>query len=291
VVADCEAEENDTKGNGGFLAAEKSEISIINSLFHFNKATLSGGVIFADSSALNITNSTFVANQANTGGAVSWLNSNGLVQNSILYFNQAEIGREIFLADNASDPDFYYNDISGGKEFFGGAGSGSSFSGIYLGNFDSDPQFDINDTHYALNISSPCVNSGSLANNIEVRLLDLSGNPRIYAEAIDLGARENSTTGIEETSKINSYELYQNYPNPFNPETTITFNLPDFHLGNAELKIYNTNGQLVKNLSFSNAKPGKQSVKINLNNLTSGIYFYTLQAKNFQAVKRMVLIK
>lgn len=291
VVADCEAEENDAKGNGGFLAAEKSEISIINSLFYHNKAALSGGVIFADSSALNITNSTFVANQANTGGAVSWQSSNGLVQNSICYFNQAEIGREIFLADNDSDPDFYYNDISGGKEFFDGAGSGSSFSGIYLGNFDSDPLFDINDTHYALNISSPCVNSGSLANNIEVRLLDLSGNPRIYAEAIDLGARENSTTGIADPGIINSYELFQNYPNPFNPETTIAFNLPDFHLGSAELKIYNTNGQMVKNLNFSNAKPGRQSIKINLNNLTSGIYFYTLQAKNFQAVKRMVLIK
>jgi len=88
----------------------------------------------------------------------------------------------------------------------------------------------------------------------------------------------------------NTYSLSQNYPNPFNPSTTIRFALPK--ATNVTLKIYNVNGQEVASLinnTLMNA--GTSEYTFDASSLSTGIYFYSIQAGDFKDTKKMVLIK
>ncbi len=87
----------------------------------------------------------------------------------------------------------------------------------------------------------------------------------------------------------NKFYLSQNYPNPFNPETRIDFTLPEKQL--VSLRIYNTLGELVGELVNEEKPAGSYSVKLNAIGLSSGIYFYKLQAGDFVETKKMVLMK
>ncbi len=85
------------------------------------------------------------------------------------------------------------------------------------------------------------------------------------------------------------YKLEHNFPNPFNPSTTIGFTLPkDDHV---QLKVYDVLGNEVATLINGLLKAGKHEVKFSANDLSSGIYFYSLKAKNFKQTYKMVLIK
>ncbi|MGA9295525.1 MAG: T9SS type A sorting domain-containing protein [Ignavibacteriaceae bacterium] len=86
-----------------------------------------------------------------------------------------------------------------------------------------------------------------------------------------------------------SFKLDQNYPNPFNPSTTINFSIPRESM--VSLKIFNILGQEVKTLVNENKAPGNYSIRFNANNLSSGIYFYSLKAGSYNQVKKMMLLK
>jgi hypothetical protein len=86
-----------------------------------------------------------------------------------------------------------------------------------------------------------------------------------------------------------NFHLYQNYPNPFNPRTTIKFDLP--HSIRVNLTVYNVMGQRVATLLNSLKSAGAHKVEWDASYLSSGIYFYRIQAGSFSEVKRMVLIK
>ncbi len=93
---------------------------------------------------------------------------------------------------------------------------------------------------------------------------------------------------------VSSYTLEQNYPNPFNPTTTINFNLPMSET--VKLTIYNSLGQRVVDLVNQNMKSGYHSVSWNgLNDqggkVSSGVYYYKLEAGDFSSVKKMLLLK
>jgi hypothetical protein len=84
-----------------------------------------------------------------------------------------------------------------------------------------------------------------------------------------------------------------NYPNPFNPKTKIALNLPV--ASDWTIKIYNVAGQLVKDYSGYN-EAGKHPIEWDAtdnrgNVVASGIYFYKVQAGEFTATKKMVLMK
>jgi len=83
--------------------------------------------------------------------------------------------------------------------------------------------------------------------------------------------------------------LHQNYPNPFNPTTTIQFFLPRSE--NVSLKIYNTFGQELETLVSEKLPRGNFKYEWNAGGLTSGIYFYRLQAGSFVQVRKLVLVK
>ena len=90
------------------------------------------------------------------------------------------------------------------------------------------------------------------------------------------------------------FSLDQNYPNPFNPRTTIRFALPVN--AKVNIKLYNTLGQEVVNILNSDLSAGVHETIFNASNLSSGVYFYRLEAhgidgSNFISTKRMLLMK
>lgn len=98
------------------------------------------------------------------------------------------------------------------------------------------------------------------------------------------------TTGVEDKSSLPSvYALYNNYPNPFNPSTVIKFDLPK--ASNVTLKIYDVIGREVQTLVNKDMAAGTHMVDFNASRLSSGIYFYKIEAGNFVQTKKMILIK
>ena len=85
------------------------------------------------------------------------------------------------------------------------------------------------------------------------------------------------------------YNLFQNYPNPFNPSTTIKYDI--VNQGIVRISIYDILGKEVNTLVNSLHSPGKYEVVMNVDNLSSGIYYYKITAGNFNAVKKMIIIK
>lgn len=90
------------------------------------------------------------------------------------------------------------------------------------------------------------------------------------------------------------FVLEQNYPNPFNPSTTIRFALPE--ASQVSLKIYNARGQLVRTLVSGNYESGVHEIRWDARNdlgetVSSGMYFYRMQAGNFVESRKMVLLR
>ncbi len=87
----------------------------------------------------------------------------------------------------------------------------------------------------------------------------------------------------------NEYYLSQNYPNPFNPRTTIKYQIPE--QGFVTIKVYDVLGSEVSTLLNEEKPVGSFKVEFDATNLSSGIYFYRLQAGAFVETKKMVLLK
>lgn len=92
--------------------------------------------------------------------------------------------------------------------------------------------------------------------------------------------------GIELPSK---FELMANYPNPFNPSTNIQFALPVN--SNVKLTVVNALGQVVAELVNGELSAGVHEVTWNAANVSSGIYFYRIEANNFVQTRKMMLLK
>jgi len=91
------------------------------------------------------------------------------------------------------------------------------------------------------------------------------------------------------------FSLGQNYPNPFNPSTSIRFTLGSRQF--VSLKVYDILGNEIETLVQEEKPAGKYEIEFNTqgtkvnNSLSSGIYFYTLQAGNFIQTRKMLLLK
>ena len=86
------------------------------------------------------------------------------------------------------------------------------------------------------------------------------------------------------------YGLEQNYPNPFNPSTTIQFSVPE--RTKVTLRVMNLLGEeVVRVLDQETYDAGKWTVDFQAKDLPSGTYVYRLEAGNFVASKKMVLMK
>lgn len=97
-------------------------------------------------------------------------------------------------------------------------------------------------------------------------------------------------TGVEDRAiLIQKFCLNQNYPNPFNPSTVISWQLT---VGSdVDLSIYNILGEKVATLISERQEAGYHQVKWDAGDLASGVYYYMIQAGEYQAGRRMVLLR
>jgi hypothetical protein len=86
-----------------------------------------------------------------------------------------------------------------------------------------------------------------------------------------------------------SFALNQNYPNPFNPVTKINYELPNTN--NVDISIFNLLGQRITTLVNEKQNAGSYQVEWDASVFASGIYYYRIEAGEFQDVKNMILIK
>jgi len=100
-----------------------------------------------------------------------------------------------------------------------------------------------------------------------------------------------NTVGIgNQSSEPLSFKLSQNYPNPFNPTTMINFTIPKKE--NVTLNIYDVKGQLIATLINNETKTeGTYSIEFDGSKLSSGMYFYKIQAGNNVETRKMILLK
>jgi T5SS/PEP-CTERM-associated repeat protein len=95
--------------------------------------------------------------------------------------------------------------------------------------------------------------------------------------------------GDNENNLPKEYFLGQNYPNPFNPSTTIRFHIPISEF--VTLKVYDLTGREVAILANEQKPAGSYSVEFDAGTLASGMYFYRLEASDFQRIRKMLLVR
>ena len=124
---------------------------------------------------------------------------------------------------------------------------------------------------------------------------------RIYStvahfSTLSAKGKENSVITSDKNAEEvpNNFELYQNYPNPFNPSTTIKYYLPQ--TVKVKIVVYDILGKEVATLINEEQTAGFKSIIWNGMNsngrlVSSGIYFYQLQAKDLVQTRKMMIIK
>jgi len=101
---------------------------------------------------------------------------------------------------------------------------------------------------------------------------------------------ETGVTNQEEIINTSTdFVLNQNYPNPFNPTTIISFSIPLSAF--TSLKVYDILGNEVATLVNEEKPTGSYEINFNASSLSSGTYFYKLQAGSFIETKKMILLK
>ncbi|NUM71901.1 MAG: CHRD domain-containing protein [Ignavibacteriaceae bacterium] len=115
-------------------------------------------------------------------------------------------------------------------------------------------------------------------------------NSRYRLKQIDFNG-EFSYSNVISVSGVNPdlFSLSQNYPNPFNPSTTINYSVP--FASPVKLSVYNTAGELVKELVNEVKDAGVYTATFNSGALASGVYIYRLSAGGFSVTRKMQLMK
>jgi len=116
-------------------------------------------------------------------------------------------------------------------------------------------------------------------------------------DGVELVKLQSTVTAVRELSGPTDFALYSNYPNPFNPSTVISYRLAV--RSSVSLKVFDVLGREVATLASGEEAAGSYQVRFDAGDLSSGVYFYRLQASRlsrgtpviFSETKKLVLIK
>jgi hypothetical protein len=129
----------------------------------------------------------------------------------------------------------------------------------------------------------------------------ITANGRYYyrVTTVDVHGNESVPTDQLPTPNVSSvdaksmapkaFSLAQNYPNPFNPSTTIAYELPQSSF--VKMSVYDMLGREVAVPVNERQNAGVHHVKFDGSGLSTGVYCYRIQAGDFVALKRMLLLK
>ena len=138
------------------------------------------------------------------------------------------------------------------------------------------------------------INEGFNYKETYISSLAINSNGFIYAGIDAKGGvyrSINSTTSVKDKilSQSQDFSLSQNYPNPFNPLTSIQYAIRNRQF--VMIKVYDLLGKEVMTLIDEEKLPGNYEVEFDGSNLTSGTYFYRMQAGDFSETKKLILVK
>ncbi len=136
----------------------------------------------------------------------------------------------------------------------------------------------------SLDINPPYTNS-----NYHWPEVDAKETSVLYNSLVWFGAPEQPVAVDDnQPGLVNRYNLSQNYPNPFNPETRIAYSIAKNSL--VKLSVYNVLGQKVAELINKQQAPGSYHITWNAGDLSSGVYFYRLEAGDYTRTLKMMLL-
>lgn len=225
------------------------------------------------------------------------------------------------VALNAGDGTFGYNETEN-RRFWGGDWLSAPFTGgdvngegwidIVVSGYEWPPEWPI--PYYAVTINEDSYFPGYWAwedfNDtlpsgyiLATDLVDLNMDNRLDIVHDDvwygvyITFNEDTISSVDDNyNEIEDFYLAQNYPNPFNPITKIKYSIPQSSF--VVLKVYDVLGNEIGTLVNEEKPSGVYEVEFNASNLpdgkaglSSGIYFYQLQAGNFISTKKLVLLK
>ena len=136
--------------------------------------------------------------------------------------------------------------------------------------------------------------SGTNLNLNSINFIDDTSGIAVGDSGIILVTTNGGVTEIKDkeynsTRKLTDYKLNQNYPNPFNPTTDINYSVPK--AGLVTITVYDILGRQVASLVNKEKPAGSYNVEFNASKLSSGVYFYRMQAGNFIQTKKLIIIK
>ena len=122
-------------------------------------------------------------------------------------------------------------------------------------------------------------------------ILHRHGTKRYVSHVVSESPGQPFITSIyhDESNYPSGFYLEQNYPNPFNPSTTINYSIPSSEF--VTLKVYDVLGNKVATLVDEYKFAGSYEIDFDASQLSSGVYFYKLQAGRFVEIKKMMLIR
>lgn len=175
--------------------------------------------------------------------------------------------------------------------------SGLSYNDLYTIKYDSSGTKIWEDMYRRLSNSQQFI--ADIAVEPATGILYVAGSFMYSVQNADyLILKYASVTGVENEKgfTLSSYLLNQNYPNPFNPSTKIKYTIASETISGVEgsrvqLKVFDVLGNEVATLVDENKSVGSYEVELNASELTSGVYFYKLQAGSYSETKKMILMK
>ena len=173
---------------------------------------------------------------------------------------------------------YYIYSFTGGTEddfspdvYINGEGPGTNHWGPY------DKLFDIKAKAYPIDGE---IKFTSPARSVQMILIE-EGTQHIHVDDSVLVGTDPLMAG--------SFKLYPNYPNPVNSTTLISYQLRENAF--VTLKIFDINGREITTLVNQSQNEGYQSVQFNASDLPGGVYFYRLEAGNYNDIKKLILLK
>jgi len=298
--SDCMVTHNVFKNNfsalgGGFgiLHIPVCNFVISNNLFIQNSAEFFGAGISNGDCSPTYVNNTITDNHCNGGGGGFYCKDSvvPVLHNNIIYGNTQFGGEvnQVYLWDLLSQPNFYYNNIEGGKEDFYGTG-GTAFYGEYENNIDANPLF--KPGQFSILPESPCVNAGAIDTvGLLIPELDLAKNQRLVDGIIDIGSFENQQNVGVNNPLFPKPKLLKIFPNPTCGIANLSFETTENQL--AIIRILNSSGKEVHQIHNKHLKSGKHTLVVDFsaNKFPSGLYTIIFENGTICSKQKFVVLK